>query len=62
MEKLMAIWAFFSGHKTEISGVLFGVAQILKAVGQVSIAEGVEKVAAYVLTIGLSHKVVKAVK
>lgn len=62
MEKLMAIWTYFSGHKTEISGVLFGVAQILKAVGQMAIADGVEKIAAYVLTIGLSHKVVKAVK
>ena len=62
MKKILAVWTYFSGHKTEISGVLFGVSQILKAIGQIDIADGVEKVAAYVLTVGLSHKVVKAVK
>lgn len=62
MKKILAVWNYCSGHKTEISGVLFGIGQVLKAIGQIEIAEGVEKVAAYILTIGLSHKAVKAVK
>ncbi|MCK5611046.1 hypothetical protein KAR91_54740 [Candidatus Pacearchaeota archaeon] len=62
MEKALKIWNYFSGHKTEISGVLFGISQILKATGQIEVADGFEKIAAYILTIGLSHKVVKAVK
>jgi hypothetical protein len=62
MEKVMKVWNYFSGHKVEISGVLFGIAQILKAVGQLSVAEGFEEVAKYVLTVGMAHKVVKAVK
>ena len=62
MDKVMAVWAYFSGHKTEISGVLFGIAQILKAVGQVEVGDGFDKVAAYILTVGITHKVIKAVK
>jgi hypothetical protein len=62
MEKVISVWNYFSGHKTEIAGVLFGIAQILKAIGQVEVGDGFDKVAAYVLTVGLSHKVVKAVK
>ena len=60
MEKVMAAWNYFSGHKTAISGVLFGIGQILKAVGQIEVGEGFDKVASYILTVGISHKVFKA--
>ncbi|MCK5615757.1 hypothetical protein KAR91_78565 [Candidatus Pacearchaeota archaeon] len=62
MEQVLRAWSYLSGHKTEISGALFGAAQIVKSIGYVGESETIERIAAYILTIGLTHKAVKAIK
>lgn len=61
MNQIMAIWIFLSGKKTTISAVLFGVAQIFTAIGQVEIAGSVTDIASALLGLGLTHKGVKKI-
>lgn len=61
MNTIFKIWAFLSGKKTTISAVMFGVSQILTAVGQPEVAGSVTDVANYLLGIGMAHKIQKGV-
>lgn len=59
MNSILSIWTFLSGKKTVIAAISYALADILTAVGQIEIAEGVRKLAYGLTVVGLGHKAVK---